>query len=200
AVLDVVYAPWPTRLAQAAAKAGAIVVSGFDLLLHQAARQVELMTGHEPAARHERAGHRLDLRSGARRRRPLGTRALLGRAAWRHTGGVVPGMGHARTAAERSAALLPGDGHAAGPGHGPSPLRHRGRGPGVRPRPGDRGRRHAGRRARLTPAGPRRRAGTLEGLPRPGRSSLLPGHSLATPVRWIHAVSADSFTRNLIFR
>ena len=49
AVLDVVYAPWPTPLAQAAAKAGAIVVSGFDLLLHQAARQVELMTGHEPA-------------------------------------------------------------------------------------------------------------------------------------------------------
>jgi shikimate dehydrogenase len=49
AVLDVVYAPWPTPLAQAAAKSGAIVVSGFDLLLHQAARQVELMTGLEPA-------------------------------------------------------------------------------------------------------------------------------------------------------
>jgi len=49
AVLDVVYAPWPTPLAQAAAKSGAVVVSGFDLLLHQAARQVELMTGHEPA-------------------------------------------------------------------------------------------------------------------------------------------------------
>jgi shikimate dehydrogenase len=49
AVLDVVYAPWPTPLAQVAAKSGAIVVSGFDLLLHQAARQVELMTGHEPA-------------------------------------------------------------------------------------------------------------------------------------------------------
>jgi len=49
AVLDVVYAPWPTPLAQAAAKSGAIVVSGFDLLLHQAARQVELMTGREPA-------------------------------------------------------------------------------------------------------------------------------------------------------
>lgn len=49
AVLDVVYAPWPTALAQAAAKSGAIVVSGFDLLLHQAARQVELMTGREPA-------------------------------------------------------------------------------------------------------------------------------------------------------
>ena len=49
AVLDVVYAPWPTPLAQAAAKSGAVVVSGFDLLLHQAARQVELMTGLEPA-------------------------------------------------------------------------------------------------------------------------------------------------------
>ena len=31
--------------------------------------------------------------------------------------------------------------------------------------------------------GPRRRAGALEGLPRPGRSSLLPGHSLATRSR-----------------
>jgi shikimate dehydrogenase len=49
AVLDVVYDPWPTPLAQAAAKSGAIVVSGFDLLLHQAARQVELMTGIKPA-------------------------------------------------------------------------------------------------------------------------------------------------------
>ena len=49
AVLDVVYAPWPTPLAQAAAKSGAVVISGFDLLLHQAARQVELMTGLNPA-------------------------------------------------------------------------------------------------------------------------------------------------------
>jgi shikimate dehydrogenase len=49
AVLDVVYDPWPTPLAQAAAKSGAAVVSGFDLLLHQAARQVELMTGIKPA-------------------------------------------------------------------------------------------------------------------------------------------------------
>ena len=48
-MLDVVYAPWPTPLAQAAAKSGAVVVSGFDLLLHQAARQVELMTGLTPA-------------------------------------------------------------------------------------------------------------------------------------------------------
>jgi len=44
AVLDVVYHPWPTPLAAAATSAGAVLVSGFDLLLHQAARQVELMT------------------------------------------------------------------------------------------------------------------------------------------------------------
>jgi shikimate dehydrogenase len=44
-VFDVVYHPWPTRLAAAARQAGAIVVGGFDLLLHQAAVQVELMTG-----------------------------------------------------------------------------------------------------------------------------------------------------------
>jgi shikimate dehydrogenase len=45
AVMDVVYHPWPTPLALAAAAAGAIVASGFALLLHQAAAQFELMTG-----------------------------------------------------------------------------------------------------------------------------------------------------------
>jgi shikimate 5-dehydrogenase len=45
AVLDVVYHPWPTPLAQAAAAAGSTVVSGYAMLLHQAAAQVELMTG-----------------------------------------------------------------------------------------------------------------------------------------------------------
>jgi shikimate dehydrogenase len=45
ALLDVVYAPWPTPLAQAAAQAGAVVATGFAMLLHQAAAQVELMTG-----------------------------------------------------------------------------------------------------------------------------------------------------------
>jgi len=45
AVMDVVYHPWPTPLARAAAAAGAIVASGFAMLLHQAAAQVELMTG-----------------------------------------------------------------------------------------------------------------------------------------------------------
>lgn len=43
-VFDVVYHPWPTALAVAARQAGAVLVSGFDLLLHQAGRQVKLMT------------------------------------------------------------------------------------------------------------------------------------------------------------
>jgi shikimate dehydrogenase len=45
AVLDVVYHPWPTPLAQAAMAVGAAVASGYAMLLHQAAAQVELMTG-----------------------------------------------------------------------------------------------------------------------------------------------------------
>jgi shikimate dehydrogenase len=47
AVLDVVYHPWPTALASAAGQAGIAVAGGFELLLHQAARQVELMTGED---------------------------------------------------------------------------------------------------------------------------------------------------------
>jgi len=45
ALLDVVYAPWPTPLAAAVGSAGGVVVSGALMLLHQAAVQVELMTG-----------------------------------------------------------------------------------------------------------------------------------------------------------
>jgi shikimate dehydrogenase len=45
AVFDVLYHPWPTRIAAAAAAAGAVVIGGFELLLHQAAGQVQLMTG-----------------------------------------------------------------------------------------------------------------------------------------------------------
>jgi shikimate dehydrogenase len=47
-LLDVVYHPWPTPLAVAARQAGTAVAGGFALLLHQAAGQVELMTG-QPA-------------------------------------------------------------------------------------------------------------------------------------------------------
>ncbi|GAB3450928.1 shikimate dehydrogenase [Streptomonospora sediminis] len=49
AVFDVVYSPWPTELAGAAQAAGRAVVGGFAMLLHQAARQVELMTGADRA-------------------------------------------------------------------------------------------------------------------------------------------------------
>jgi shikimate dehydrogenase len=57
AVLDVVYHPWPTRLAAAAEQTGAAVVLGFELLVHQAARQVELMTARTaPTAAMRRAG------------------------------------------------------------------------------------------------------------------------------------------------
>ena len=45
AVLDVVYYPWPTKLATTAEQAGATVVGGFEFLLQQAGPQVELMTG-----------------------------------------------------------------------------------------------------------------------------------------------------------
>jgi shikimate dehydrogenase len=44
-VLDVVYAPWPTPFAATAQAGGARVVSGLEMLLHQAVAQVELMTG-----------------------------------------------------------------------------------------------------------------------------------------------------------
>lgn len=48
ALLDVVYDPWPTALAAAC---GGVVVSGASMLLHQAARQVELMTGRDAPIR-----------------------------------------------------------------------------------------------------------------------------------------------------
>jgi shikimate dehydrogenase len=46
-VFDVVYAPARTPLTQAARSRGSSVIGGFALLLHQAVRQVELMTGVE---------------------------------------------------------------------------------------------------------------------------------------------------------
>lgn len=46
--LDVVYAGWPTPPARAASAAGMTVVSGLDMLVHQAAEQFALFTG-QPA-------------------------------------------------------------------------------------------------------------------------------------------------------
>jgi shikimate dehydrogenase len=57
AVVDVAYDPWPTPLAAAAAAAGAAVVSGYELLVYQAAGQFELMTGqHAPVEAMRAAG------------------------------------------------------------------------------------------------------------------------------------------------
>jgi shikimate dehydrogenase len=43
--LDVVYAPWPSALAGAWHEGGGAVIPGTRMLLHQAAKQVYLMTG-----------------------------------------------------------------------------------------------------------------------------------------------------------
>ncbi|GAA4414018.1 shikimate dehydrogenase [Actinokineospora soli] len=44
-VLDVIYHPWPTPVAEAVAARGASVATGLDMLLHQAFGQVEQFTG-----------------------------------------------------------------------------------------------------------------------------------------------------------
>jgi shikimate dehydrogenase len=44
-LLDAIYDPWPTPLAEAVAAAGGRVVSGLQMLLHQAYAQVEQFTG-----------------------------------------------------------------------------------------------------------------------------------------------------------
>jgi shikimate dehydrogenase len=49
-VLDVVYEPWPTALAEAAQEAGVSVINGLDLLVGQALGQIELMTGRTVSA------------------------------------------------------------------------------------------------------------------------------------------------------
>ena len=58
-LLDAVYDPWPTALAQAVAAAGGTVRSGALLLLHQAAAQVQLMTGRIAPVDEMRAALRL---------------------------------------------------------------------------------------------------------------------------------------------
>jgi shikimate dehydrogenase len=48
-LFDVLYDPWPTALAARWSAYGGAVVSGLDLLVHQAVFQVEQMTGIQPA-------------------------------------------------------------------------------------------------------------------------------------------------------
>ncbi|MCW5250885.1 MULTISPECIES: shikimate dehydrogenase [unclassified Streptomyces] len=59
-LFDVLYDPWPTALAARWSAHGGAVVGGLDLLLHQAALQVERMTGRVPAplAAMRKAGER----------------------------------------------------------------------------------------------------------------------------------------------
>ena len=54
-LLDVVYTGWPTPLARTFHEAGASVVSGLEMLVHQAAEQVALMTGMCPPVQEMRA-------------------------------------------------------------------------------------------------------------------------------------------------
>jgi shikimate dehydrogenase len=49
ALFDVLYDPWPTALAARWSMYGGAVISGLDLLVHQAVLQVEQMTGRAPA-------------------------------------------------------------------------------------------------------------------------------------------------------
>ncbi|WP_197288263.1 shikimate dehydrogenase [Nocardia sp. NRRL S-836] len=44
-VLDVIYHPWPTPVAVAVERAGTVLATGLDMLLHQAFGQVEQFTG-----------------------------------------------------------------------------------------------------------------------------------------------------------
>jgi shikimate dehydrogenase len=62
-LFDVVYAPWPSRLAQEWAALGGPVVGGFEMLLHQAVEQVRLMTGLPGPVDAMRAGGLAELAS-----------------------------------------------------------------------------------------------------------------------------------------
>ena len=53
-LLDAIYDPWPTPLAQAVSASGGEVISGLQMLLHQAFSQVEQFTGR-PAPRQQMA-------------------------------------------------------------------------------------------------------------------------------------------------
>lgn len=53
-LLDIVYSPLTTNLVAAWRQAGGVVAHGLDMLLHQAALQVQLMTGRQPDLAHMR--------------------------------------------------------------------------------------------------------------------------------------------------
>ncbi len=61
ALLDVVYDPWPTALAQAWVAGGGSAAGGFAMLVHQAEGQVRLMTGLRPPLEVMRAAGQAEL-------------------------------------------------------------------------------------------------------------------------------------------
>jgi len=63
-LLDVSYAPWPPELVRAWRAAGGVAVAGDEMLLHQAAGQVALMTGRTPDLGAMRAALRARLGAG----------------------------------------------------------------------------------------------------------------------------------------
>lgn len=71
-LLDVGYDPWPTPAAQVWQEAGAPVVGGFAMLLHQAVAQVRLMTGAEPTTAAVEAMRSAGLAEISRRTAPAG--------------------------------------------------------------------------------------------------------------------------------
>lgn len=64
-LMDVVYGGWPTSLARWAASAGAVTVSGLDMLVYQAVEQVRLMTGCPAPVEAMRAAMHEHLRASA---------------------------------------------------------------------------------------------------------------------------------------
>ncbi len=48
-LLDVLYQPWPAPIAGLVQSRGGVVVSGLEMLLHQAEKQLEAMVGRRPA-------------------------------------------------------------------------------------------------------------------------------------------------------
>ena len=62
-LLDVIYNPWPTKLAASWSVAGGSIVSGLSMLLHQAGQQVLLMTGEPAPIPQMRAALNLELLS-----------------------------------------------------------------------------------------------------------------------------------------
>lgn len=65
-VFDVVYDPWPTPLAAWAGGTHRTLISGLDLLVHQAALQVQLMTGRGPSVSVMRTAGQRALADGSR--------------------------------------------------------------------------------------------------------------------------------------